>query len=109
MRGQEAVVAEIDIKEAVRRAKEFAPTLFESEKISKLGLEAVERSEDGRYWLVTLGFVRPHLKLASREVPSRSPLDEIFPPPEAQRGREYKVFRVDAESGEVVGVRIFGE
>ena len=109
MRGQEAAVAEIDIKEAVRRAKDFAPTLFESEKISKLGLEAVERSEDGRFWLVTLGFVRPHLKKATQESRSRSPLDEVFPPPKAQRDREYKVFRVDAESGEVVSVQIFGE
>lgn len=73
MWGQEAVVAEIDIKEAVRRAKDFAPTLFESEKISKLGLEAVERSEDGRFWLVTLGFVRPHLKKAGSGIPLAIP------------------------------------
>jgi hypothetical protein len=109
LRIQEAVVAEIDIKEAVRRAKEFAATLFEPEKISKLGLEAVERSEDGRYWLVTLGFTRPHLFSVSRKTRRISPLDEILPRPEPQPEREYKVFRVDTHSGEVVGVELFEE
>jgi hypothetical protein len=109
LRTQEAVVAEIDIKEAVRRAKEFAAALFEPEKISKLGLEAVERSEDGRYWLVTLGFIRPHLFTAPRKTRPISPLDEILPRPKPKPEREYKVFRVDTESGEVVGVRLFEE
>jgi hypothetical protein len=104
---QEAVVAEIDIKEAVRRAKEFAAALFEPERISKLGLEAVERSEDGRYWLVTLGFTRPHL--SPRKSRPLSPLDDILRKPEPQSEREYKVFRVDLQSGEVVGVRLFEE
>jgi hypothetical protein len=109
LRIQEAVVAEIDIKEAVRRAKEFAATLFEPEKISKLGLEAVERSEDGRYWLVTLGFARPHLFSVPRKTRPISPLDEILPRPKPKPEREYKVFRVDTQSGEVVGVRLFEE
>ena len=107
MPGQDGVVAEIDIREAVRRAKKFAPTLFKSEKLSKLGLEAVERSEDGRYWLVTLGFVRPHLKKKNRKARSRSPLDRVFPQSEPQQEREYKIMQVNAQSGEVVGVQIF--
>ena len=109
MRTQEEVVTEIDIKEAVRRAKEFAAALFEPEKISKLGLEAVERSEDRLYWLVTLGFTRPHLFSVPRKTRPISPLDEILPRSEPQPEREYKVFRVDTQSGEVVGVRLFEE
>lgn len=109
MKTQEAVVSEIDIKEAVGRAKEFATTLFESEKILKLGLEAVEKSEDGRYWLVTLGFTRPHLFLVPKKTRPLSALDQILPRPEPQPEREYKVFRVDTQSGEVVGVRLFEE
>ncbi len=109
MRAQEDVVTEIDIKEAVRRAKEFAATLFEPERISKLGLEAVERSEDGRYWLVTLGFTRPQLVSVPRKTRSLSPLDQILPRPQSKPEREYKVFRVDTNSGEVVGVRLFEE
>jgi len=107
MQAQESVVSEIDVKEAVRRAKDFAVILFEPEKISRLGLEGVERSEDGRYWLVTLGFARPHL-LPDKQS-SHSPLDQIFPRPEPQAEREYKVFRIDAQSGEVIGVKPFKE
>ena len=59
MLAKENVVSEIDVKEAVRLAKEFAKGIYASEKISQLGLEAVERTEDGKYWLVTLGFSRP--------------------------------------------------
>ncbi|HEY0514857.1 MAG TPA: hypothetical protein VGH73_23385 [Thermoanaerobaculia bacterium] len=107
MQAQEVLVTEIDIKEAVRRAKDFAVMLFAPEKISGLGLEAVERSEDGRYWLVTLGFTRPHLQ--PKRTSSYSPIEQILPRPEPQIAREYKVFRVDAQSGEVVAVKRFEE
>ena len=109
MKTQENVVTEIDVKTAVQRAKDFAATIFEPEKISKLGLEAVERSEDGRFWLVTLGFIRPHLFSVPRKTRPFSPLDEILPRPAPKPEREYKVFRVDTHSGEVVGVRLFEE
>lgn len=89
----------IDVKEAVRLAKEFASGLLESEKISNLGLEAVERSEDGQHWLVTLGFSRSWDAAASR-----SPLDQVLP---FRSGREYKVFKVDADSGEVLAMQVF--
>jgi hypothetical protein len=100
MKTQENVVTEIDVKTAVQRAKEFAATLFEPERISRIGLEAVERTEDGEYWLVTLGFIRPALY----EPRTYSPLDQVLPRPEP---REYKVFRVDAHTGEVVSVDVF--
>ena len=99
MRAQEVLVTTIDVKDAVQRAKEFATKIFESEKITRLGLEAVERTDDGKYWLVTLGFSRPW----SYPKPKRtySPLDEVLPRPEPQTGREYKMFKVDADTGEV--------
>jgi hypothetical protein len=102
MRAQEEVVAAIDVKEAVQRAKEFATKIYESEKITRLGLEAVERTDDGKYWLVTLGFSRPWSYPRARN--AYSPLDEVLPRPEPQPKREYKVFRVDANSGAVTGI-----
>lgn len=95
----------IDVKEAVRLAKEFASSLLESEKISNLGLEAVERTEDGQHWLVTLGFSRPWASFGARR--SESPLDQVLPFRGPQPEREYKVFKVDAESGEVVAMQVF--
>ena len=93
----------IDVKEAVRLAKEFAASLLEPEKISNLGLEAVERTEDGHHWLVTLGFSRPWATARRSE----SPLDQVLPFRGPQPDREYKVFKVDAESGDVVAMQVF--
>lgn len=106
---EESVVSEIDVKQAVRLAKDFAQGIYENEKISQLGLEAVERSEDGKYWLVTLGFNRPW----APPVPSRkrddslSPLERALNVSQESTGREYKVFRVDAQSGAVVSMEMF--
>ena len=106
MRVQEEVVSEIDVKQAVQRAKDFAVDLYRNEKISRLGLEAIERTEDGKYWLVTLGFSR----LWSRSKSRKHPLDEVLRNVrEPQSGREYKVFKVDAQSGSVLGMEMLAE
>jgi hypothetical protein len=99
---KENAVSEIDVKEAVRLAKEFAARIYETEKISRLGLEAVERTDDGKHWLVTLGFSRPWSYPKARG--SFSPLEEVLPRPKQQPEREYKVFRVDANTGAVLGI-----
>lgn len=96
---------EIDAKRAVQLAKDFARSLYETEKISHLGLEAVERTE--RYWLITLGFSRPW---GTPRLRKRTALEEVMrPSEEPQPIREYKVFRVDAQSGEVVDMKMFEE
>lgn len=97
MRLKEDTAVEIDVKEAVRLAKVFAADLLAAEKISGLGLEAVERSADGHDWLVTLGF--------TKRFPSRR--RQLIPVPGPDR--EYKVFQVDGESGAVVAMKVFDE
>ena len=110
MQVEEAVVSEIDVKQAVRLAKEFATGIYENEKISRLGLEAVERTEDGKYWLVTLGFSRSWFLKPRKQDIFKSVLDEMQDMArEPKMHREYKVFRVDAQSGEVVGMEMFAE
>lgn len=111
MRVEEAVVSEIEVKQAVRLAKEFAAGIYDSEKISRLGLEAVERTKDGKYWLVTLGFSRPwSLKKPIKKDALKSfseQLQGISREPKLER--EYKIFRVDAQSGAVVDMKMFSE
>lgn len=102
MRVMEAV-ADIDVKRAVQAAKDFAVALFEPEQLSGLGLEAIERTEDGKHWLVTLGFQRAASRARRRA--RISPLERVLPSPEPDR--EYKVFKVDAGSGEVLGMQMF--
>jgi hypothetical protein len=97
---KEDMTVGIDVKEAVRLAKAFAADLLAAEKISHLGLEAVERSEDGRDWLVTLGFAKRFRR------PPVTVIEEMLP---RQPEREYKVFQVDGESGEVVAMKVFGK
>ncbi|HYU31639.1 MAG TPA: hypothetical protein VEW48_05710 [Thermoanaerobaculia bacterium] len=89
---------EIDVKQAVQAAKEFAETLLEAEEISDLGLEAVERP-DRKYWYITLGFHRSRSGKPVRP----SGLITVTPP----REREYKVLKVDARTGDVLEMQMF--
>lgn len=109
MKVQEAVMPDIDVKQAIKLAKEFAAMLYEPEQISQLGLEAVERTEDGKHWLVTLGFSRPWSRpRRRRQDPLKSPLEQALEySTQIQKDREYKVLRVDAQTGEVVSMEIF--
>lgn len=85
----------IGVKEAVKAASEELKNLYDSVSVSDILLEEVERSEDGKFWLITLGFSRP---VTSTENPL------------AQYGRDYKrefqVFRVDASTSEVESMKI---
>jgi hypothetical protein len=109
VRVEESVVSEIDVKEAVRLAKQFAERIYENEKISQLGLEAIERTEDGKHWRVTLGFARPWAppKPARKREVFKTPLEQALSGSRESREREYKVFRVDAQSGDVVSMEMF--
>jgi hypothetical protein len=78
----------IDVKKAVTAALTYAQELGRSGAT----LEEVERSSDDRYWLVTLGF--------ARRLNDLSVLGGIKYEP------DYKVFKVDAETGEVLSMKI---
>jgi hypothetical protein len=85
----------IDVKTAVSKALEFMKTLFEERKLINLMLEEVELSEDNGYWLVTFGFDVPE--------PSGSPIGAIVG---LSYRRVFKIFKVDAESGETNSMKI---
>jgi hypothetical protein len=100
-------MSEIDVMQAVRLAKDFARGIYENEKISRLGLEAVERTEDGKHWLITLGFLRPWSHQRFRK---RDDFNALLEPKKSRNlalNREYKIFRLDAQSGEIVSVEMF--
>jgi hypothetical protein len=113
MPGEETTVATLekpadvlDARAAVAEAKEFAAKLFAGEKISHLGLEEIELTDDGKWWLVTLGFSRPW-DLPRRTTTSSAvgaALEELRG--ERLPDREYKVFRVDAGTGVVAAVKM---
>ena len=49
----------MEVKAAVKIAKEHLIDLFADEDISNLGLEEVEFDDNAQEWIVTLGFSRP--------------------------------------------------
>ena len=84
----------IDIKQAVTVAKDFIAHLY-PDPLPDLALEEVQRSEDDKYWLITLGFSRPK--------PTTSSLQALAG---TQMARVYKVIKIDLESGEPVSMLI---
>ncbi|MDX2044707.1 MAG: hypothetical protein SF097_26085 [Acidobacteriota bacterium] len=85
----------IDVKEAVSVAKKFMKELYDplQSALDELALEEIDQTDDGRYWLVTLGF--------SREKPIISMLSSTI-----QVERVYKTVKVDKGTGEPVAMQI---
>ena len=85
----------IDVKEAANAAAEYFSRLYSSKQYSDLLLEEVELSEDEKHWLITLSY-------AFKPAPPSSPLD-LFP---KQSPRKYKIFKIDATTGNVEAMKI---
>lgn len=85
----------MDVKEAVRVAKEYAMHIFAEDGISNFGLEEVEYDADDDEWLITVGFSRPWSS-------SRNALSALTG--EVSQKRLYRVVRIDS-TGEVISVK----
>jgi hypothetical protein len=83
----------LEVKEAVKIATEYIQTLFGEKQIPELRLEEVELTPDNQFWEVTLSFV-------VREPTAYLSLGD------AARTREYKIFRINAETGQVQSMKI---
>lgn len=84
----------IDVRAAVGLAQKYFNDLQDmmGSSMQSLRLEEVELSEDKQFWLITLGFER---------VNSNNPL-QVVP----QYTREYKIFKINAETGEIESMKI---
>ena len=87
----------IDVKQAVRTATAFVRDIYaeQVQPVNNLRLEEVELSDDGRLWLVTLGFDRPIEQATGAYADISAAL--AFP----QTVRDYKIIKVDADTGNV--------
>ena len=85
----------IGVKEAVKIATDYLATLYEGKDLRDVLLEEVSLSDDDRHWLVTLGFSRP--------VPTNPYLEAMGA---ENFKREYKIFEISAETGEVRSMQI---
>ncbi|MEL6900515.1 MAG: hypothetical protein AAFP07_06155 [Cyanobacteria bacterium J06606_4] len=95
----------VDVTTAVKSAARYLKNIENilGDEAKNLRLEEVEKSEDMGQWLITLGY----------DVPTASPpRSKIFSAPASSTNgswkfeREYKLFHVNAETGEVESMKI---
>ena len=81
----------MDVKEAVKTAKEYLTDLYEGEQLTNVGLEEVVFENLSNNWKITIGFSRPwdHKNVLSVTLG------------EGRLSRSYKVLSIDDESGKV--------
>jgi hypothetical protein len=90
----------INVKQAVAAAIAFIQEIYSS-NLPELLLEEVSLSEDGKIWLITLGFSRERPKTGiERE------FQRIYPFDDPKFIRVYKTIEVDAETGEAKRMKI---
>jgi len=82
------------VQDAVESAARFARNVLGNERTAGLQLEEVDlgRHNDRDAWHITLSMFRP------------SPFASVTPNPRAPR--DYKIFTVDKETGEVLSMKI---
>ncbi len=88
-----------EVKEAVSAAAAAAQKFFADKKLIDMQLEEVEMSDDQGFWLITLGFLVPDLTPLSG-------IETMIHMGEDKYLRKYKVFKVDANTGKVVSMKI---
>ncbi|MEN8156703.1 MAG: hypothetical protein ABFS10_07120 [Bacteroidota bacterium] len=80
----------IDVKEAADKAKAHLASFFpDAEKVQ---LEEVELTEDKAHWFITLSYEGVSNSVASSLLVGKSV--------------RYKIFKLDAESGDVISMKI---
>lgn len=88
----------IDVKQAVNNSILFLNNMYPDSNIFQdVLLEEAEFSSDKNFWFITIGFDRI-------KKDSTSPLLRGISHPKFHR--EYKIFKVDSNSGEVISMKI---
>lgn len=77
----------IDVSSAISTARFYLESVFASEGFKEIRLEEATLSDDDKFWLITFGFERPHLG------------GTIWK-------RDYKIVKIDAQTGQARGVQI---
>jgi hypothetical protein len=90
----------INFKEAIKASQNFAAEIFPPADLKGLRVEALNQSDDGRHWYVTLGWVASDTRVINPPggllAPARLELVEA--------PRVYKKFKIDADSGNVLSM-----
>ena len=87
----------ITVQDAAKAALQFFKQMYTKTYINP-GIEEFEKSEDGKYWLITIGFDLP----GTAKTPPFQQALGISP----RMQREYKLFKVGTEDGLVYAMKI---
>ena len=96
----------IDVKEAVKIATDYLKQLYEPTQLHDILLEEVALSDDEKYWYVTLGFSRPVASTNPMQALTETFLKGQGIVNQTKYQREYKVFQIDAATGQVRSMKI---
>ncbi len=88
----------VDVKQAVAKAMAYLKDMYQTDQFKDVLLEEVDLSEDNKFWNVTIGFT------IGQESTSGGPM-AILIGQSAEFKREYKVFQIDATSGDLRSMR----
>jgi hypothetical protein len=91
-------MAEIDVKTAVRAAIEYLKGLGDLLPARGVRLEETEYDDSG-YWLITLSTLDDAPEL-------ETPLDFLKSGPKIHTQRRYRLFRINAETGEIKSMKV---
>ncbi|MGB3205869.1 MAG: hypothetical protein WBB28_12840 [Crinalium sp.] len=94
----------IDVRNAVQLATNYLQDIDSiyppTSHLQDLRVEEVEISEDKTYWFITLGFIVPNV---GQPFPNQNPLGiSTLTKPD----RQYKIFKIDADTGDVLSMKI---
>lgn len=89
----------MDVKDAVKLAKEYVSEVYSEESIRDLGLEETEFDEAAGEWTITIGFRRPFERRIQKQDNS---ISSIFRPNAGYENRWYKSVQINSESGKIV-------
>jgi hypothetical protein len=92
-----------DARNAVKSATDYLDHIKDlmGEKFTNLRLEELELTENRQIWMVTLGYDVPYTLTGLESLMSPSRLSSEQP-----YKREYKIFNVDSQTGEVQSMKI---
>jgi hypothetical protein len=90
----------IGFKEAIKAAQNFAAEIYPPADLKGLRVEALNQSDDQKYWYVTLGWVASDTRVVNPSNPLMIPTR----PDVVEAPRVYKKFKIDAESAEMISM-----
>jgi hypothetical protein len=96
----------IDVKQAVKIALDYLRLLYNNDQLHDVLLEEVILSDDEGYWYVTLGFSRPIPSTNPLLAATESLLKTTSFVDNREFQREYKVFQIDSDTGQVRAMKM---